>query len=74
MFNSDEIQPHRDANRTEPQRWPGERRPSSFGLRAAILAGLAVATTGGAAVAAEFSDDPVRAVAEIHSTCCVQEN
>ncbi|GIJ29893.1 hypothetical protein Vqi01_50550 [Micromonospora qiuiae] len=64
MFSRDDNQTHRVESDDEP-----EQRRSSFGVRAAILAGLVVATTGGVA-AVEFTEDPVRMIAETHSTCC----
>lgn len=71
MFSSEGSQTHRDENRAESQQRLGDRRPASFGLRAAILAGLVAATAGGVAATEAFTGDPVRAIAETHTTCCI---
>jgi len=70
MFSSETSRKLHDENLAEWQRRRGDRRPALSGLRAAILAGLVVAATGGVAAADVFVEDPVRAIADAHTTCC----
>ncbi|MEU6075482.1 hypothetical protein [Micromonospora sp. NPDC047074] len=69
MTSNDHTQPERDTAGAPTQR-RGTRGGSSFGLRAAVLAGLVAATAGGAVAAPGFIDDPVRMVSGVSTTCC----
>lgn len=72
MSSSDDTQTYGGESPDEPKRRQGDHRPSSFGLRAAVLAGLVVAgAAGGVAVAEGLQDDPVRVISDSHSTCCI---
>lgn len=70
MSNQNDTQIAHDEFHGARQRRDDNGAAPSFGLRAAILAGLVVATAGGAVAAQGISDDPVRMVTEAHSTCC----
>ncbi|WDZ83886.1 hypothetical protein [Micromonospora cathayae] len=60
-----------DQNPPEPNWRRDPARPAvSLGVRAAILAGLVVATAGGGLAAPEPHDEPVRLISGGSSTCC----
>lgn len=75
MSHQNDTQIAHDEGHRAPQHRDDTGSSPSFGLRAAILAGLVAAAAGGAAaggaVAAQgFTADPVQTVASTHSTCC----
>lgn len=69
MTNSDHAQTRPETTGT-PTRRRGGPAGASFGLRAAVLAGLVAATAGGVISTQGISDDPVAMVSGANSTCC----
>jgi hypothetical protein len=70
MSDSNGARATRDETPGGATRWRGRRSPASFGLRAAVLAGMIAATAGGGVDTSGISDDPVRLVSGTGSTCC----
>ncbi|MEU4565091.1 hypothetical protein [Micromonospora sp. NPDC023956] len=71
MFVEDSPSSRDDAV-DSPGRRPNGRTGVPFGLRAAVLAGLVVATAHGVP-AQGLTDDSVRVLIETGSTCCPPE-
>ncbi|WP_431906820.1 hypothetical protein [Micromonospora carbonacea] len=71
MFSDHDAPISTDQVPHEPDWRRDAARPAvSLGIRAAILAGLVVATASGGIAAPEPYDDPVRLVSGGSTTCC----
>ncbi|GLY24588.1 hypothetical protein Misp04_43200 [Micromonospora sp. NBRC 101691] len=70
MSSTSDARTGYDEHTGEPTQRSDHRHPSPVRLRAAILAGLIVATTGGGVPVQGVVDDPVRIVSGTSTTCC----